>query len=71
METKVRLPDELKRIISELGFSESSEFIEEAVRDKILDLKKQRFFEISDKIASGLDENKVNKKEILDDFEKR
>ena len=74
METKIKLPDELtaelNRIISELGFNGNSEFIEEAVRDKILELKRQRFFQISDKIALGLKNNKVGSKEILDDFEK-
>ncbi len=70
METKVKLPNELKDIISELGF-EGNEFIEEAVREKILELKRKRFFEISDKVASGLKDNKISQKEIIDDFEKR
>ena len=71
METKVKLPDELKRIVSELGFNGDSEFIEEAVRDKILELKRQKFFQISDRVALGLKNNKISPKEILDDFDKR
>ena len=71
METKVKLPDELNRIISELGFNGNSEFIEEAVKDKILELKRQRFFQISDRVALGLKNNRINSKEILDDFDKR
>ena len=71
METKVKLPDELERIVSELGFNGDSEFIEEAVRDKILELKRQKFFQISDRVALGLKNNKISPKEILDDFDKR
>ncbi|MFH1325346.1 MAG: hypothetical protein ABIH49_01070 [archaeon] len=71
METKIKLPEELNKIISELGFNGNSEFIEEAVRDKILELKKQRFLQISNKVALGLKNNKISPKEILDDFEKR
>ncbi|MBU1252167.1 MAG: hypothetical protein KJ905_01725 [Nanoarchaeota archaeon] len=71
METKVKLPDELTQIISELGFEGNSEFIEGAIKDKILELKKQRFFKISDKILQGLRANKIGHKEILDNFEKQ
>ena len=71
METKVKLPNELNRIISELGFNGNSEFIEEAVKDKILELKRQRFFQISDRAALGLKNNRINSKEILDYFDKR
>lgn len=71
METKIKLPDELNRIISELGFNGNSEFIEEAVKDKILELKRQRFFQISDKVGSGLKNNKISSKEILDNFDRR
>ncbi len=65
MEMKVKLPDELNKAIVELGFSGNSEFIEEAVRDKLLELKKKTFFEISDKISLGLKKNKVASQEIL------
>ncbi len=71
MEIKVKLSDELRKIIFELGFSGNSEFIEEAVREKILELKKQKFFEISDEVLSGLKSNNINQKDILDNLEKR
>ena len=70
METKVRLPEELSKIIVELGFEGNSDFIEEAVRSKILELKRQKFFHISDKISHGLNSSKVGQKEVMDDFEK-
>ena len=70
METKVRLPEELSKIIVELGFEGNSDFIEEAVRSKILELKRQKFFQISDKISHGLNFSKVAQKEVMDDFEK-
>jgi len=75
METKVKLSDELadelNRIIIELGFNGNSEFVEEAIKDKILELKKQKFFQISDRAALGLKNSKVNPNEILDGFDKR
>jgi len=71
METKVRLPDELTKIIVELGFEGNSEFIEEAVRGKILELKKQKFLHVSDKILNGLKAKSISHEEVIEDFEKQ
>jgi hypothetical protein len=75
MEAKIKfdneLAEELNKIVVELGFDGNSEFIEEAVRDKMLELKREKFFKISDKVALGLEKNKVIPKEILEDFNRR
>ena len=62
---KVKLPEELNKAILELGFNGNAEFIEEAVRDKLLEMKKRTFFEISDRISLSLKKNKVSSQEIL------
>ncbi len=74
METTIKIPDDLtlefKKAILELGFSGDSEFIEQAIREKILELRKKNFFEITDKIEFGLKKRGVTHKDILEDFEK-
>jgi len=73
-ELKVNISDELlgelSKIVVELGFDGDSDFVEEAIRDKILDMKKQKFFEISNKVALGLKHREVSPKKVLEDFEK-
>ena len=73
METEIKLPEELaielRKIAIESGFNGNSEFVEEAVKEKILELKKRRFFQISDKVALGLKEKGVSSKEIIEEFE--
>ena len=73
METEINLPKELeaelRKIVVELGFNGNSEFVEAAVKEKILELKKRQFFQISDKVAHGLKEKGVSSKEIMEEFE--
>jgi len=74
METTIKLPkelaSELNEIVLELGFNENSEFIEQAIKEKILEFKKRKFIEISNKIASNLKKNRISQVKILEDFEK-
>ncbi|MBI2043769.1 hypothetical protein HYT24_00190 [Candidatus Pacearchaeota archaeon] len=74
METIIKIPKELetdlRRFVHELGFSGDSEFVEEAVKDKVLELKRKEFFKVSDKIAQALNGKGINHREMLEDFEK-
>jgi hypothetical protein len=64
------LEEGLNSVVSKFGFESNQDFIIAATRDKILDLKKQIFFEVSNEVALGLKKHGINEKEILDDFEK-
>ncbi len=41
-------------MIKKFGFESKGDFIEVVMRDKILELKKQFFFELSDDVSAGL-----------------
>ena len=45
---------EAKEIIREFGYSDEKEFVSEAIREKLAELKKLQFFPISEKIRKGL-----------------
>jgi len=45
------------------------EFVQEAIRDKVLELRKLRFFSITDKVAANLKKKNISEREILKHFE--
>lgn len=51
-------------LVKEFGYSER-EFIEEAVRDKIRELKKLQFFSISERIRKGLKKKGLKPASVL------
>jgi len=74
MEKKIKFSEkiekDIKMVMDEFGFDSENEFVEEAVSEKILELKKQIFFNITDQIATGLRSKGVSAKQILDEFER-
>jgi len=56
---------EAKEIIKEFGYSDEKEFISEAVREKLAELKKLQFFLISEKIRKGLKKRGLKPEDIL------
>ena len=44
-----------EEVIKEFGYSSKKEFIKEAIREKIMELKKFQFFSVSEKIRKGLE----------------
>ena len=69
--TTVQLSEDLQpqitEVVNRLGFKNQ----EEAVRDKILEIKKKQFFAGSDLITQGLSKKKITEKQILEDFERQ
>ena len=74
MEKKIKFSEktekDIKMVMDEFGFDSENEFVEEAVSEKILELKKQIFFNITDQIATGLRSKGVSPRQILDKFER-
>ncbi|MFO7992295.1 MAG: hypothetical protein R6U61_08415 [Thermoplasmata archaeon] len=60
-----------EKIASEWGFSSVEDFINEAVEERILQLKKYEFIERTDKIREELKKKGFTEKDILNDFEER
>jgi len=75
MKKLITLPEKMETDIAvlgkEFGFANESEFVRAAVRDKILELKKLLFMQISSKLAKKLKEKGLTEKEIVEDFLKR
>ncbi len=55
-----------REFIESLGYESEKEFVKEAVEDKILELKRKAFFEISDKVKDALTKKGISEKEILE-----
>ena len=52
-------------VIREFGYSSKKEFIDEAIREKIMELRKLQFFLISEKIRKGLEKKGIKPEDIL------
>jgi len=60
---------DIKMIVDEFGFNSEEEFVEEAVAEKILELKKQIFFNITDHVGAALKSKRITVKQMLEEFE--
>jgi hypothetical protein len=56
---------EVAKAAKEFGFDSKDAFISLAVKEKILELKKMKFFALSEKIRTGLLERKESPEHIL------
>ncbi len=57
-----------KEFIESFGYESEKEFVKEAVEDKILELKKKSFFDISDRVKEALVKKGLSEKDILEAF---
>jgi metal-responsive CopG/Arc/MetJ family transcriptional regulator len=55
----------IERILKDFGYSSKKEFVEEAVREKLRELKKLQFFSISERIRKGLRKKGIRPEDIL------
>jgi len=60
-----------EEVAKEWGFSSLEESINQAVEERIIELKKHEFIQRSEKIKEGLDKEGISEKDILDDFERQ
>lgn len=63
-----KIKKEVSQIAREFGFSSEEEFVSEAIKEKILELKKMKFFAISEKIRKGLLKKGIEPKTLLKTF---
>ncbi len=75
MQTELVLPKnlikEIDKIGTQFGFRSKKEFVREAVKEKILFLKKRLLMATTDKIAEGLRKKGVSEATLLKEFEKQ
>lgn len=65
-----QIKQEVKELVSELRYPDEEAFIREAIEDKIKDLKRKIFFEVTDAIKKDLRMRSISSQEILEDFDK-
>jgi len=61
---------EIFDIMRAYGYGSGKEFLEDAIRRRILDLKKIEFLKKISKIKAGLAESGLTEEDILEDFDK-
>ena len=70
---EIKLSEELKKEMSGVasyGYGGVKEFIEDAIRRRILDLKKIEFLSVIGKIRDGMKKRGLKEEDILENFEK-
>ncbi len=64
------LEPEVKSLVIALKFKSMEEFVNRVIREKILEIRKKRFIEITDRVAEGLRKKGIREEEIMVEFEK-
>lgn len=64
------MEQDMTLLSKEFGFSNDTEFIRSALRDKIIELKKLLFMQISTRVGKGLKSKGITEADLLSDFEK-
>jgi len=71
----ITLPDDLvegiKKVTQEGGFKSTDEFISAAIEQKLLEMKKDKFYHLTDEIRDGLEKKGYTISHILDEIEKQ
>lgn len=65
---KTQSEKEITLLVKEFGFLDKEEFISEAIREKLLELKKMKFFIISEKIRKGLLKKGIKSDKLLEEL---
>jgi len=74
MSVTVTIPDELikgiKKAAEEGGFESTEAFVSAAIEQKLLEIKKDKFYRLTDDIRVGLEMKGYSIKQIIDEIEK-
>ena len=71
--TAIQIPDELldeaSKFSEEAGFESTDAFVRWALREKLRELRRDRFYVVTDRVKQGLAERGITPEEILEDFD--
>ncbi len=74
MAITVTIPEDLvkriNKIIDEAGFQNPEEFIAAAIEQKLLELKKEKFYHLTDEIRQGIEKKGYTVKQVIEEIEK-
>jgi metal-responsive CopG/Arc/MetJ family transcriptional regulator len=75
MSLTITIPEELLegiiKFTEEGGFKSPEEFISIAIEQKLLEIKKDKFYRITDEIREGIEERGYSIKQVIDEIEKQ
>jgi metal-responsive CopG/Arc/MetJ family transcriptional regulator len=60
----------INKIIDEGGFQSPEEFVATAIEQKLLELQKEKFYQITDEIRQGIERKGYTVKQVIEDIEK-
>lgn len=61
----IKLSPKIKKTVREFGYLDEEKFIREAIEKRLMELKKLRFFAISEKIRKGLEKKGIKPEDVL------
>jgi metal-responsive CopG/Arc/MetJ family transcriptional regulator len=74
MAITVTIPEDLvkriNKIIDEAGFQTPEEFIAAAIEQKLLELKKEKFYHLTDEIRQGIEKKGYTVRQVIEEIEK-
>jgi metal-responsive CopG/Arc/MetJ family transcriptional regulator len=74
MAITITIPEDLvkgiNKIIDEGGFQSPEEFIAAAIEQKLLELQKEKFYQLTDEIRQGIEKKGYTVKRVIEEIEK-
>lgn len=64
------LVEKIRKIAEEGGFENAEEFISAAIEQKLLEIKKEKFYRITDDIRAGIEKQGYAVTQIIDEIER-
>ena len=64
------LVEKIKKIAEEGGFENAEEFISAAIEQKLLEIKKEKFYHLTDDIRAGIEKQGYTVTQIIDEIER-
>ncbi|MCK4781361.1 hypothetical protein KAS79_00330 [Candidatus Parcubacteria bacterium] len=61
----IKLSPKIKKTVREFGYLDEEKFIREAIEKRLMELKKFRFFAISEEIRKGLEKKGIKPEDVL------
>ena len=64
------LVEKIKKIAEEGGFENAEEFVSAAIEQKLLEIKKEKFYRITDDVRAGIEKQGYTVTQIIDEIER-
>lgn len=62
--------EEIKKVVDECGFHSTEEFISSAIEQKLIELQREKFYHLTDRIREGIGKKGYTVKQAVEEIEK-